>query len=380
MKQYIITIILALCLAACKQYSKHWDTLNTIENQMNENPSEAWESLKNLDKSSYSDEELARYALLSTIAEHRSTSSLSSDSLISIALEYYGDKQTIESARAHFYMGCYYYNNQQGSNNEYLKVALKYFQEAKDLTPYDEKRLLGIHSYYLGVCYYNLGMLDNSIKELKEYLELCTEKEDEVFRAEANRIINFILLSPDISKDVIANSFRVNTITSKNTNHIIWIIIITSNILIAALIYYYRKRKCHLGSHRDMIYSDDTNQTAVLMNKLSVGKNVFETTDVYRSLIELWDLTEYELKDKKPFNSDILEETIFSSFYEAYPIIASIGNKMSRKEIVLCLLTYMQVPTNVIAYCSNTIPGTVRKRKARIADKLPTEIYQLIFG
>ena len=35
MKQYIITIILALCLAACKQYSKHWDTLNTIENQMN---------------------------------------------------------------------------------------------------------------------------------------------------------------------------------------------------------------------------------------------------------------------------------------------------------------------------------------------------------
>ena len=66
MKQYIITIILTLCLAACKQYSKHWDTLNTIENQMNENPSEAWESLKNLDKSSYSDEELARYALLST--------------------------------------------------------------------------------------------------------------------------------------------------------------------------------------------------------------------------------------------------------------------------------------------------------------------------
>ena len=31
MKQYIITIILALCLGSCGQHSKHWETLTQVE-------------------------------------------------------------------------------------------------------------------------------------------------------------------------------------------------------------------------------------------------------------------------------------------------------------------------------------------------------------
>lgn len=379
MKHYILIILLVLSFVACNRYSGHYETLNIVENQLDENPVEAWETLKSLDTSDFSDGELARYALLTTIAEHRNTLSIASDSLISIALKYYGNKPTIESARSNFYMGCYYYNNPEGINNEYLKVALKYFQNAKELTPRDEKRMLGVHSYYLGCCYYNLGMLENSLKEFKEYLRLCTEEEDEVFRAEANRIINLILLSPDIKKDAIAKSFYVDTNTDKSSNYPTWILIIVSSILIIATVVFVKKRKRLIDARYNKINFDDTSQTSLLTNKLSEGKNIFKDSNVYRSLIELWDLTEYELKDKKLFNRDILEEAIFSAFYEAYPIIASAGNKLSRQDIVLCLLAYMQIPTNVIAYCTNTIPTTIRKRKARIADKLPVEIYQLIF-
>ena len=35
---------------------------------------------------------------------------------------------------------------------------------------------------------------------------------------------------------------------------------------------------------------------------------------------------------------------------------------------------------NVIAYIGHTTPTTIRKRKERIRKKLPTDLYQVIFG
>ena len=49
MKQYIITIILALCLASCSQHSKHWETLTQVESYIEERPDSTLKFLQGID-------------------------------------------------------------------------------------------------------------------------------------------------------------------------------------------------------------------------------------------------------------------------------------------------------------------------------------------
>lgn len=49
MKQYIITLILALCLASCSQHSKHWETLTQVESYIEESPDSAFNVLQGMD-------------------------------------------------------------------------------------------------------------------------------------------------------------------------------------------------------------------------------------------------------------------------------------------------------------------------------------------
>ena len=49
MKQYIITIILALCMASCSQHSKHWETLAQVESYIEERPDSTLNFLQGID-------------------------------------------------------------------------------------------------------------------------------------------------------------------------------------------------------------------------------------------------------------------------------------------------------------------------------------------
>ena len=72
MKQYIITIIFALCLASCSQHSKHWKTLTKAESLMVEKSDSALIIQREMDTTQlYSTEEMALYALLYTQTENK---------------------------------------------------------------------------------------------------------------------------------------------------------------------------------------------------------------------------------------------------------------------------------------------------------------------
>lgn len=72
MKQYIITIILALCLGSCGQHSKHWETLAQVESYIEESPDSALIIQREMDTTQlYSTEEMALYALLYTQTEDK---------------------------------------------------------------------------------------------------------------------------------------------------------------------------------------------------------------------------------------------------------------------------------------------------------------------
>ena len=69
MKQYIIVIILALCLASCGQHSKHWETLTQVESFMEERPDSALAILQGIEVGNLSGKgEKAKHALLLSMA------------------------------------------------------------------------------------------------------------------------------------------------------------------------------------------------------------------------------------------------------------------------------------------------------------------------
>ena len=67
MKQYIITFILALCMASCSHHSTHWKTLTKAESLLVEKSDSALLIQREMDTTQlYSTEEMALYALLYT--------------------------------------------------------------------------------------------------------------------------------------------------------------------------------------------------------------------------------------------------------------------------------------------------------------------------
>ena len=90
MKQYIAFILLALCMVACGQHSKHWETLTQVESFMEERPDSALTVLLGIDTTQlHSAEDKALYGLLYTQAEDKNYIDTSDDLKISSAVDYY---------------------------------------------------------------------------------------------------------------------------------------------------------------------------------------------------------------------------------------------------------------------------------------------------
>lgn len=94
MKQYIITIILALCMASCSHHSTHWKTLTKAESLMVEKPDSALIILRGLDTTQLrSTEEMALYALLYTQAEDKNYIDSKDAAIIQTAVNFYKDSK-----------------------------------------------------------------------------------------------------------------------------------------------------------------------------------------------------------------------------------------------------------------------------------------------
>lgn len=94
MKQYIITIILALCLSSCSHHSTHRETLTKAESLMVEKPDSALIILRGLDTTQLrSTEEMALYALLYTQAEDKNYIDSKDAAMIQTAVNFYKDSK-----------------------------------------------------------------------------------------------------------------------------------------------------------------------------------------------------------------------------------------------------------------------------------------------
>ena len=136
MKQYIITIILALCLGSCGQHSKHWETLTQIESFMEERPDSALAILQGIEVDDLSgSEEKAKHALLLLMALDKNDVAETDFEILHPAIDYYKNNGTpTEQMLTLFYQGqIHRINSQYAQALACFGEAIKIDENSKDI-------------------------------------------------------------------------------------------------------------------------------------------------------------------------------------------------------------------------------------------------------
>ena len=136
MKQYIITIILALCLASCSQHSKHWETLTQVESYIEERPESALSVLQGIKVDDLSgSEEKAKHALLLLMALDKNDVAETDFEILHPAIDYYKNNGTpTEQMLTLFYQGqIHRINSQYAQALACFGEAIKIDENSKDI-------------------------------------------------------------------------------------------------------------------------------------------------------------------------------------------------------------------------------------------------------
>ena len=129
MKNILSILLLLLAFTACGDQKAATDVLNRAETLMNEHPDSALNLLRTLTFDDFQKEKnRARYALLHSQALDKNYIDVTSDSLISVALEYYKDT---EDVRCKFLS--YYYMGRVHANGERYLQATSCLMESEQL-------------------------------------------------------------------------------------------------------------------------------------------------------------------------------------------------------------------------------------------------------
>ena len=115
MKNILFILALFLTFPACKDPKVVTDVLNRAEVLMNEHPDSSLTLLRTLSFDDFQKESnRARYALLHSQALDKNYIDVTSDPLISVALEYYKDKDDVRSKfLSYYYMGRVHANGER---------------------------------------------------------------------------------------------------------------------------------------------------------------------------------------------------------------------------------------------------------------------------
>ena len=147
----IAAFVLAICLFSCTCHSEHWETLAQVESYIEERPDSALSVLGRIDTSELSGrEEMARYALLYSMALDKNYIDTTTFDVLQPAIDYYIEHGTSdEQLRTYYYQGRIYQNK-----GDY-DAAMQSFMNATDLRQIATDSLLLAHTLVAqGTLYY----------------------------------------------------------------------------------------------------------------------------------------------------------------------------------------------------------------------------------
>lgn len=133
-KHIIIIVSTVTCLVACNNHSANWETLNSIETIIDQNPDSALAMLNQISKDNLSgDEEQAKYALLYSMALDKNYIDKTDFDILQPAIDYYikhGNPNEI--LRTYYYQGRIYQN--KGDREQALKLYAKGLDKCSNST------------------------------------------------------------------------------------------------------------------------------------------------------------------------------------------------------------------------------------------------------
>ena len=217
MKNILSILLLLLAFTACKDPKAVTDVLNRAEVLMNEHPDSSLTLLRSLTFDDFRKEKnRARYALLHSQALDKNYIDVTSDSLVSVAVEYYKDKDDVRGKfLSYYYMGRVHANGERylqatsclmeseqlvdEVGDDYLsgllysemgRIYRLYYDYPKSLEAYqkaagfyEQAGMIGHRNYmwyYQSQVYCNMNKFDESKSLLQESLASAEEEEDEV--------------------------------------------------------------------------------------------------------------------------------------------------------------------------------------------------------
>ena len=329
--------------------------LDDVNECLNEKPDSAFAVLNALEIPESEDgETMAFYAILHARAEYATTDTIKSDSLLQKAIKYYNGERSRRSSLAYYYLGCYYFGT------DYHKASYA-FQRSIDLIPDGNDDHKGRAYHALGSCYYANGNFKEGNKAYRTALALLDEKAGE----------GTYKLCQDIK-------MQLNNDAAEQRAFIEFTLFVTFIILLLAglgVFAYVMVKKKHTVNEDEIESSENP-----LEQKLREGRQNFEGTSSYKTLLEIRSLNERELSVIIDIDTKTIEETILASFNDAYHILAEYDAKISHQDLMLCLFGYLKLSNNVAAFCLKSVPGTIRQRKNRLKGKLPETVYNILFS
>ena len=215
MKHILSILLLLLAFTACGDKKAVTDVLNRAETLMNEHPDSSLTLLRTLTFDDFQKEKnRARYALLHSQALDKNYIDVTSDSLISVAVDYYKDKDDVRSKfLSYYYMGRVYANGERylqatsclmeseqlvdEVGDDYLsgllysemgRIYRLYYDYPKSLEAYQKAadyyewsgmiRHRNYMWYYQSQVYSNMNMYDKSESLLQRSLASAKEEDD----------------------------------------------------------------------------------------------------------------------------------------------------------------------------------------------------------
>lgn len=163
---FFFLLLLFSTLFSCRPNHASSEILMRAETLIDKYPDSALVLLRKVNSGVLDRSDNARYSLLMTKALFKNSIPIVSDSLISIALDYYVDNgDSAKKAEVYFYGG------QVNADMKNSKLAMDFFLKAADFASYSKDyKLLYLIYYYLGDLYINESLFDSAIKMQKKAL------------------------------------------------------------------------------------------------------------------------------------------------------------------------------------------------------------------
>ena len=185
MKNILFILALFLAFTACSEKKAVTDVLNRAEAVMNEHPDSALNLLRTLTFDDFQKESnRARYALLHSQALDKNYIDVTNDSLISVAVEYYKDKDDVRSKFL-----SYYYMGRVHANGERYLQATSCLMESEQLV-----EEVG-DDYLSGLLYSEMGRIYRLYYDYPKSLEAHQKAAEYYERAGKIRHRNYMWLN-----------------------------------------------------------------------------------------------------------------------------------------------------------------------------------------